>query len=152
MVQIVLSAENWQICKLLVLRIVGKTDILFRGCYRKPNTSIGRFQQLLWVGIPDHRGCSRGIIAQLPKRQQREIRSVYFDSECLVTDFQVATTADVILNSRVSTSILESKNYKALVVLSLCMMLNCTRRVDISNKFGLAIAIWIYAKKFTIKV
>lgn len=77
---------------------------------------------------------------------------MYFDSECLVTDFQVATTADVILNSRVSTSILESKNYKALVVLSLCMMLNCTWRVDISNKFGLAIAIWIYAKKFTIKV
>lgn len=72
--------------------------------------------------IPDHRGCSRGIIAQLPRRQQREIRSQYFDSECLVTDFQVAATTDVILNPRGSTGILESKNYKAEVMLSLYMM------------------------------
>lgn len=40
----------------------------------------------------------------------------------LVTDFQIAATMDVILNPRVSTGILESKNYKAEVMLSLYTM------------------------------
>lgn len=60
--------------------------------------------------------------AWLYKGQQIEITSRYFDSECLVNNFPVATTTDVILG--VSVTILESKNYKAAVILSLCTIQN----------------------------